>query len=112
MILSFFFFFGKTHFEVHVLLLFFIFRHYTFILRHCILILLFYIDFVPQLESVEITLTPLNTQQITCTLKIKNTIKKIKNIYLNATYVNFFFFLDNEGVRASLRAPRLIPQVP
>ena len=24
----------------------------------------------------------------------------------------FFFFLDNEGVWASLRAPRLIPRVP
>ena len=39
--LIFFFFFGKTYFEVSVLLLFSTFRPCTFILRHCILILLF-----------------------------------------------------------------------
>ena len=53
---------GKTHFEVHVLLFFSTFRPYTFILRHCIFVLYFHIDFVPQLERVEITLTLLNTQ--------------------------------------------------
>ena len=38
---------GKTYFEVPVLLLFSTFRPYTFILRYCILILYFHIDFVP-----------------------------------------------------------------
>ena len=39
--------FGKTHFELSVILLFFIFRLYNFILRHCIFILLFLYRFRP-----------------------------------------------------------------
>ena len=51
--LSFFFFFflGKTHFEVPVFLLFFIFRSFIFILRHCIFVLLFSYRFRPSVKA-------------------------------------------------------------
>ena len=73
------YFLGKTHFKFLIFLFFSTFHHYTFILKYCILILLFSYRFrpsVPQLERVEITLMSLNTQYITCILKIKKTIKK------------------------------------
>ena len=44
-------FFGKTHFEAPVFLFFSIFRLYTFILRHYILILLFSYKFRPSVRA-------------------------------------------------------------
>ena len=41
----------KTHFEVLVFFYFFIFRSYTFILRHYILILLFSYKFRPSVRA-------------------------------------------------------------
>ena len=33
------------------------------------------------------------------------------NLQLDSHVIFFFFFLDNEGVRSSIRVPRLIPRV-
>ena len=47
---TYYFFLGKTHFEVLVLLCLSTFRPFTFILRHCILILLFSYSFRPSVS--------------------------------------------------------------
>ena len=44
-------FFGKIHFKILVFLLFSIFRFYTFILRHCILVLLILYRFRPSIRA-------------------------------------------------------------
>ena len=79
---------GKTHFEVYVLLFFSIFRHFTFILRHCIFVFLFLYRFRSSIRGRLNYLDTVNYIIDYVYFKNKKDYKKIKYIYLNTTYVN------------------------
>ena len=45
-------------------------------------------------------------------INVANEISRLSSTPLTTNLGRYFFFLDNEGVRVSLRASRLIPRVP